>query len=188
MSVTFAECTVVTASSDISADKFPFLNIDLILLTELLFSCCATDARGNDLFAMQWNLNIQRQLSRSLALTLGYVGSAGVHLAHPSVEADMVPPSLVHFDTASDSYIFPIPAPGTPIQRINQGFGSILYSDWSGQSNYHALQANLVQRPVKGLTYQIAYTWSKSIDNGSNSLADGENRALVQTRANGEIG
>ena len=43
-------------------------------------------------------------------------------------------------------------------------------SDWSGQSNYHALQANLVQRPIKGLSYQIAYTWSKSIDNGSNSM------------------
>src|SRR5207253_2603262 len=60
-------------------------------------------------------------------------------------------------------------------QRINQNFGNISYTDWSGQSNYHALQANLVQRPVKGLSYQIAYTWSKSIDNSSNSLADGEN-------------
>src|SRR5262249_5591036 len=36
-----------------------------------------------------------------------------------------------------------------------------------GSSNYHSLQTNLVQRPVKGLMYQIAYAWSKSIDNGS---------------------
>jgi len=71
---------------------------------------------------------------------------------------------LVHFDSALDSYVFPTTG---PIQRINPGFGSIRHSDWSGQSNYHALQVNLVQRPVKGLSYQIAYTYSKSIDNGS---------------------
>ena len=49
--------------------------------------------------------------------------------------------------------------------------------DWSGQSNYHSLQANLVQRPVKGLTYQIAYTWSRSIDNGSSTFTEGSESA-----------
>jgi hypothetical protein len=31
----------------------------------------------------------------------------------------------------------------------------------------------LVQRPIKGLTYQIAFTWSKSIDNGSATFSNG---------------
>src|ERR1051325_3563634 len=43
-------------------------------------------------YRMQWNLNIQRQLTRSLALTLGYVGSTGVHLADISDDSDQVPP------------------------------------------------------------------------------------------------
>ena len=107
---------------------------------------------------MQWNLNVQRQLTRNMALTAGYSGSSGVHLAHQEEDTDQVPPSLVHFDTGLDSYVFPIPAAGQKPQRINPNFGQISYSDWSGQSNYHALQVNLVQRPLKGLSYQVAYT------------------------------
>ena len=123
-------------------------------------------------YRMQWNLNIQRQLTRSLALTAGYVGSSAVRLPHAIEETDEVPPSLVHFSTALDSFVFPVPASGTKPQRINPNFGNISVSEWSGQSNYHALQANLVQRPLKGLSYQIAYTWSKSIDNGSSTLSE----------------
>ena len=131
---------------------------------------------------MQWNLNIQRQLTRSLALTLGYVGSSGVHLARQVRDTDVVPASLVTFNSALDALVFPIPAPGTKPQRINPNFGLISGTEWSGQSNYHALQANLVQRPIKGLSYQIAYTWSKSIDNGSNTLSEcGENTNTAPT-------
>ena len=124
-------------------------------------------------YRMQWNLNIQRQLTRSMALTLGYAGSSAVHLAHPIDDTDQVPPSLVTFSPALDAYVFPVPAPGTKPQRINPNFGQIVATEWSGNSNYHALQANLVQRPIKNLSYQIAYTWSKSIDNGSSTYQEG---------------
>src|SRR5258706_16007291 len=124
-------------------------------------------------YKAQWNFNIQRQLTRTMALTLGYVGSSGVHLARPINDADQVPASLVHFDTALDSYVFPIPAAGAKIQRINPNFGSITSTEWNGHSSYHSFQANLVQRPVKGLSYQLAYTWSKSIDYGSTTFSEG---------------
>jgi hypothetical protein len=131
---------------------------------------------------MQWNLNIQRQLTRSIALTLGYVGSSGVHLARQVSDTDVVPASLVTFNSAIDALTFPIPASGAKPQRINPNFGIISSTDWLGQSNYHGLQANLVQRPIKGLTYQIAYTWSKSIDNGSATLSEsGENANTAPT-------
>jgi hypothetical protein len=126
-------------------------------------------------YKAQWNFNIQRQLTRTLALTAGYVGSVGVHLAHTVDDTDQVPPSLVTFSSALDAYVFPVPAAGTKIQRINPNFGSITSTEWSGHSSYDALQMNLVQRPVRGLTYQVAYTWSKSIDNGSDTLSDQEN-------------
>jgi hypothetical protein len=124
-------------------------------------------------YKMQWNLNIQRQLTRTLALTMGYVGSAGVHLSHLISDTDQVPGYLATFSRALDSYVFPIPPPGAKVQRINPNFGLIRSVTWSGQSNYHALQTNLVQRPVKGLMYQIAYTWSKSIDNGTATYTEG---------------
>jgi hypothetical protein len=121
-------------------------------------------------YRMQWNLNIQRQLTRTVALTLGYVGSSGVHLARQERDTDVVPASLVQFNSALDALVFPIPAPGAKPQRINPNFGQILGHEWSGGSNYHGLQANLVQRPTKNLSYQLSYTWGKSIDNGSNSM------------------
>jgi hypothetical protein len=143
------------------------------LLTLNTLSATHVEFNPRPAYRMQWNLNIQRQLTRSMALTVGYVGSSAVHLAHNLEDNDQVPPSLVHFDSALDSFIFPIPGPGQKPQRINPNFGSIASTDWNAQSNYHALQVNLVQRLVKGLTYQIAYTWSKSIDTGSSNFSEG---------------
>ena len=120
----------------------------------------------------QWNLNIQRQLSKSMALTVGYVGSVGVHLTHTVYDTNQVPASLVTWDGAHN--IFPIPATGTAIKKINPNFGQIRSTEWSGHSTYHSLQSNLTQRLAKGLTYQVAYTWSKSMDDGTNTSADNE--------------
>ena len=128
-------------------------------------------------YRMQWNLNIQRQLSRSVALTVGYTGSAGVHMIHQEEDTNETPPELVTFNSALDSYVFPVKlnANGTRAAnpRINPNFGAIRASDYKGHSSYHGLQANLVQRPVKGLSYQVAYTWSKSIDMGSGVFQGG---------------
>jgi hypothetical protein len=157
-------------SSSFPGQAFPLLTPSTLLTSHIEFN-------PHRAYRMQWNLNIQRQLSRSLALTMGYVGSGAVHLVHQIEDADQVPAALVHFDTALDSFVFPIPASGAKPQRINPAFGAIRSSEWSGQSNYHALQVNLVQRPVRGLSYQIAYTWSKSIDNGSSTFQGGNESA-----------
>ena len=126
-------------------------------------------------YKAQWNFNIQRQLTRAVTLTVGYVGSSGVHLVSPIEDTDQVPASLVHFDNALDSWVFPIPAGNSTsaIQRINPAFGTLRSTEWSGHSNYHSLQVNLVQRPIKGLSYQVAYTWQKSLDSGSNVFSEG---------------
>jgi Carboxypeptidase regulatory-like domain/TonB dependent receptor len=126
-------------------------------------------------YKMQWNLNIQRQLTRSMALTVGYVGSVGVHLAHEFYDYDQVPPSLVKI--VDSHFVFPIP-PGNNlalIQRINPNFGQIRSNDFLGHSSYHSLQTNLIQRLAKGLSYQIAYTYSRSMDNGSSPNGENEN-------------
>ncbi len=145
-------------------EALPLLNLSTLAAAHIQFNPPTS-------YMERWNLNIQRQLTKNLALTVGYVGSKGVHLAHPDDDTDQVPPSLVTFNNALDTFIFPVPAPGQPIQRINGNFGSIQDLEWDGFSSYNALQASLVQRPIKGLTYQIAYTFSKSIDNGSSSFA-----------------
>jgi len=159
--------------------SFPNQVFQLLLPTTLQAAHIEFDPDRS--YRMQWNLNIQRQLTRSLALTLGYAGSSAVHLARQVTDTDVVPASLVTHSAALDALVFPIPPNGKP-QRINPNFGIISSTEWSGQSNYHSLQANLVQRPIKGLSYQIAYVWSKSIDNGSNTLSEsGENTNTAPT-------
>jgi len=156
-----------------SPDPASFPNQAFQLLALNTLTALHVEFNPSRTYRMQWNLNIQRQLTSNLALTVGYVGSTGVHLMNHIEDADMVPAPLVRFDTGSNSYVFPIPAAGAPIQRINPNFGKILYSHWNGHSSYHSLQANLVQRPIKGLSYQIAYTWAKSIDSGSTTYNAG---------------
>ena len=43
---------------------------------------------------MQWNLGIARELTSTLSLTIGYVGSRGVHLPYRMDNIDMVLPTL----------------------------------------------------------------------------------------------
>ena len=143
--------------------SFPNQGLPLLQKTTLLASHVELNPARS--YRMQWNLNIQRQLTRSMALTLGYSGSSGVHIIHQEEDTNEVP--FATFNTALDSYVFPLIPAGKKAQVINPNYGNIRASDWNGQSNYHGFQANLVQRPVKGLSYQLAYTWSKSIDNGS---------------------
>jgi hypothetical protein len=112
-------------------------------------------------------------------LTAGYVGSVGVKLASMTYDFNQVPPPLVTFN--GRNYVFPIPpltSTGqfdlSKIQRTNSNFGQIRSTDFRGHSSYHSLQVNFVQRPTKGLSYQVAYTYSKIIDNGSVTVGDNE--------------
>lgn len=53
------------------------------------------------------------------------------------------------------------PSDGVPV------FSSIFAQDTVAASNYNSLQASLEKRFTHGLQFQVAYTWSKSIDNAS---------------------
>jgi len=67
-------------------------------------------------------------------------------------------------------YAFPVPA----APKAQPNYGTINGTYWNGHNSYHGMTANLVQRPLKGLMYQIAYTWSKNMDNGSSTWVDNE--------------
>ena len=151
--------------SPVPAGAFPNNVVPFITLNSL--KTAHVEFNPAQSYNTQWNFNIQRQLTRSLALTVGYVGATGVHLQHQQNDIDQVPASLVHFDQALDAFVFPTLGPGQAPQRINPNFGAFSSTNWSGHSSYHALQVNLVERPLKGLYYQLAYTYSKSLDDGS---------------------
>jgi len=128
-------------------------------------------------YVMQWNLSVARELTSTLALTLGYVGSHGVHLPYREDNSDMVLPTLT-----SAGYLWPIPntapaaqsgncadgsAPastGCPWPTLNPNFGRIPATLWQASSRYDAMQVDVTKRLSRGIQFHAAYTWGKSID------------------------
>jgi hypothetical protein len=115
-------------------------------------------------YVMQWNLGIARELTSTLSLTLGYVGSRGVHLPYRVDNIDMVLPTLT-----SNGYVFPPTATST---TLNPNFGRINSTLWQANSFYDALQADMTKRVSRGVELHAAYTWGKSIDTLSATAAD----------------
>jgi hypothetical protein len=100
-------------------------------------------------YLQQWSLGVQGQLTQSTVMELGYVGSQGSH--------------LVGFSDANQSEPVGVPPYPAPYPQ----FGSLATIDTSRSSSYHSLQASLQRRMQRGSSLLAAYTWSKSIDNGS---------------------
>src|SRR2546428_2371897 len=57
--------------------------------------------------------------------------------------------TLFRSKVVDSHFVFPIPAPGERIQRINPNFGQIRSTEWSGHSSYHALQTNLDRKSTR---------------------------------------
>ncbi|MDQ2898925.1 MAG: TonB-dependent receptor, partial [Acidobacteriota bacterium] len=103
----------------------------------------------------QWLFNVQRQLTGNLVLEVGYLGNEGHKLERFRIYNQPVVKKGAA-DTRSVLQRTPFPA-----------YGRIQEVDGGANSNYNALSAKLTQRFSKGLTYVVAYTWSKAIDTGS---------------------
>ena len=112
-------------------------------------------------YVMQWNFNIQRQLSANSTLMVGYAASRGVHLPFFVNDFNTVQPTLT-----SQGYVWP-----TGVTRLNPAVGQISGTLWNTDSTYHSLQAKFSQRLSKGFQVGLSYTFAKSIDSGSSSLA-----------------
>jgi Carboxypeptidase regulatory-like domain len=127
-------------------------------------------------YSMQWNLTIQRQLAANTALTVGYVGSRGKNLPRSIEDVNQVPFSLVTI--APDGHLLfptnPALKNGGSIQKINPNYSRIAATVWDDFSNYHSLIVDLNKRFSHGLFFKAAYTWSKSMDGGSNTFSDNE--------------
>jgi hypothetical protein len=103
----------------------------------------------------QYLLNIQRELSRNIVLEVGYLGNQGHHLQRFMVYNQAVPKK-----SASDNS-------SIASRRPWPGYGAIQEVDASDNSNYHAANVKITQRPVSGLAYTVAFTFSKALDYGS---------------------
>lgn len=114
------------------------------------------DPRFRNGSMQSWNLNVQRQLARELAATVGYAGSHGANLRisrNINQPVDGVRPFPA---VAASSPI----RPGAPLSNITQ-------VESSGFSNYRAAWVTVTKRLSRGLQFDTSYTWSTSRDTNS---------------------
>jgi hypothetical protein len=94
-------------------------------------------------YTLEWNASLQQALGRSQSFTLSYVGANGRRLLQTA--------------------LFNVVA-------LNPAFEDIYYPRAGITSNYQALQAQFQRSVSKGLHALASYTWSHSLDFGSNSI------------------
>jgi len=115
-------------------------------------------------YVMQWNLNVQREVTQNLSARISYVGSRSVHQAFRTDDANIVLPTTL---TAA-GYLWPSPISSTV---INPNAGVIRLLDWGGDSFYDALELGVTKKMSHGVQIQGSYTWGKSIDTSSGVVA-----------------
>src|SRR5438094_10467089 len=98
---------------------------------------------------MQLNLNVQHQLTPSLASMVSYVGLRGVHQRFRVDDAN-----LTIRTKTSAGYVWPFDSSGAPLDPINANFGSIRGMFYKGGSSYNAFEFQLAKRKIDGFQAQ----------------------------------
>ncbi len=104
-----------------------------------------------------YNLTVERQILPSTIISVAYVGSEA---RHQLGEVDSNQPTLasrIANPTANVNAIRPY---------LGYGYFRTKYAAFT--SNYNSLQLDLQHRSTKGLTLNVAYTYSKSLSTNSN--------------------
>jgi Carboxypeptidase regulatory-like domain len=169
LSPSFANPYADIAGKGSEANKFPYqpsATPDFSIFEPLGVS--VYDPHISIPYAQNFNLTIERQLGASTILSLGYVGAVARRLltAYELNPAINVAPCLADPECATSPSIEPTRFPNS-FQYPGNIFGSIGNVATVGNSNYNSFQTSLQRRFSHGLQFLAAYTWSRSMDDGS---------------------
>lgn len=128
----------------------------------------------------QWNLTLEREMWAGLLVRASYVGTKGNFLQR-SRPINTINPALLQPATSTADEQARLAqfrtlntglntGPTTPTNRIDPRFAAVPLVESSANSNYHSFQFLVAKRYAKNFSFQGAYTWSKSIDDVSDSL------------------
>ncbi|MCI0390197.1 MAG: TonB-dependent receptor [Acidobacteria bacterium] len=160
---------------------FPQDDSPAVTFTRLLGSGQATSAASIDVnyrtpYALQYNLNVQRELSSHTLAEIAYVGRRGLNASRPvNINQVVAANSLA-------ATVLGLPVGSRPFDNPNvtaaaRFANDIIQQQFNGQSTYHSLQLRVERRFAKGLSFLAGYTWSKSIDDISGIGTGADDRA-----------
>ena len=107
-------------------------------------------------YVQSWNLNVQRAITPTLGVMLGYFGSKGTHLR--------ISRNLNQF--VNGVRPFPRLSTSSPILP-GAALGNITQIESTANSSYNAMWATADKRLARHFQFNASYTWSKSIDYNS---------------------
>jgi hypothetical protein len=167
--------------------------------------------------SQQWNFTVQRTFAKNWNVEASYLGSKNTRLGIPDFNINQLPAQNLSLGAAllvkvPNPYFGQIPASsslgGSTIaaQQLLRAFprftNVVLFRDNVGNSSYEAAAVKLEKRLSHGLTINVAYTFSKLIDDASSvfsqtiftgpvlnttGAADAFNRHLEKDVSSGDI-
>jgi hypothetical protein len=113
------------------------------------FGAFASDFRPS--YMETFNLTFEHEVAENLVARLSYIGNLGRHLSY------------------TDNLNYARYAPGASTGNIQQrrpyqDFGNILTTYADSTSSYHGLQVSVERRVANSFSFEVNYTFSKSID------------------------
>jgi Carboxypeptidase regulatory-like domain/TonB dependent receptor len=136
------------------------------------------DYHSKSPYMIQYNLSIQQQLPWGVGLGLAYVGNRGVHLFTIRDSNPIAPTSTGPCGDPSSrcvNGVVPFWDTGSPnYHPINPNMPSTINIGTGADSTYNGLQVVINKRVSRGLEFQVAYTYSKVMDDtqGQANVAD----------------
>jgi len=122
-------------------------------------------------YTMAGNATVERELPGAMTLQVSYAMNNGVGL---------------YSSEWPNAYTGALPQ-YTPYSAVNPGIGEFQLTDNHAHSTYNALQVQLRKLSSQhGLQFQVAYTWSKTIDNAS-TVWNGFNSSNSGTQPNNPL-
>ena len=107
-----------------------------------------------------WNATVDRELPWAMRGTISYVGRSATHLERAR-NINQLQPGTIQGN----------PGVNPNALRPYLGFGSITLYETTGKSKYNSLQTQVERRSTRGVGFSVAYTFSRTNDNGA-SRAD----------------
>ncbi len=168
--------SVSNASTQSTANPRGLANLSGALPTAAVLTPLATQTLvpGNlvNPYIMRYSAGLQRELPGGIVLDASFVGSRGLNLFIQEDLNPLVPTSLEQFPAGYTAANF---TSSQIQQRYDPLQGARSIRTNGGNSNYYAGQLNVSRRFSGGFNFNLAYTRSKFLDNGSDVFSTAGN-------------
>ena len=135
------------------------------MLSSPNFTAAFMDRNPSRNYVEQWNINVQRQITSTLTATVGYIGSHGVHMLMRGDDGDDVQSTLT-----PAGWLWPF-NPTNQDLRVNQKLRWYPVHELQQWQLLRGTGDECPEEDGHGFQFGGSYTWSKSMDSDSATIA-----------------